>query len=184
MCVFYKLINVFALRLNRPRPDPVCGKILVLVIPGLVSGPGSCIWYLERVRAWHYSRCFVPCFCLITSIWFLHNFLISMRAIRVLPGMAVRPGKDYAPSGTCPVPLHIGHFLSCQENPWPSLLGRNLGTKPLLQSHTGHFFIFGFLSVAGVDTPTPPDRTGVMQTPSITLQNPRILFSRGHTEMR
>ena len=106
------------------------------------------------------------------------------RFMPALPDMAVRPGKDYAPSGTCPVPLHIGHFLSCQENPWPSLLGRNLGTKPLLQSHTGHFFIFGFLSVAGVDTPTPPDRTGVMQTPSITLQNPRILFSRGHTEMR
>ena len=28
---------------NRPEPDPVYGKILVLVIPGLVLGPGSCI---------------------------------------------------------------------------------------------------------------------------------------------
>ena len=68
---------------SRPQPDPVYGKILVLIIPGLVSGPGWCIWNLERVRAWHYSRCFVPCFRLITSIWFLHNFLISVRAIRI-----------------------------------------------------------------------------------------------------
>ena len=72
--------------------------------PGLVLGPGWCIWNLERVRSWHYSRCFVPCFRLITSIWFLHNFLISMRAIRVLPGMAVRPGK-----GVCQTPS-IHHF--------------------------------------------------------------------------
>ena len=125
-------------------------------------------------------------FCII-SLSRCVPFGSSLNRLTLVPAlsdMAVRPGKDYAPSGTCPVPLHIGHFLSCQENPWPSLLGRNLGTKPLLQSHTGHFFIFGFLSVAGVDTPTPPDRTGVMQTPSITLQNPRILFSRGHTEMR
>ena len=77
---------------SRPQPDPVYGKILVLIIPGLVSGPGWCIWNLERVRAWHYSRCFVPCFRLITSIWFLHNFLISMRAIRAIKDRPIHAG--------------------------------------------------------------------------------------------